>query len=256
MNADLQAIISEAYRLFAPYTIGSTLDVCKACCITDAEERELVSTPLRTISSNLFFRAYYESARRHTPRELWEMKHFLPRILELVSEYDFPTYAVEITLLRLDLDQPAAWAKPELNPELELLTAFALAYFRQSLPQHPLPSGDSLESILVMFGTAHFDLAPLLSAWAASDTLASLLHLNNLLHYWIEPTPDGSAQFINPFATSEINHLVINWLRNNIVHSTFRQRLEHSLLKGPPLSEKDAEKLSQAYEALLCIKPA
>ncbi|RZJ92837.1 MAG: hypothetical protein EOO60_06840 [Hymenobacter sp.] len=255
MNADLQAIISEAYTLFSPYTIGNTLDVCKACCITDAEERELVSTPLHTVSSDLFFRAYYESARRYTPRELWEMKHFLPRILELVSEYDFPTYAVEITLLRLNLDQPAAWAKPELKPELDLLMAFAFAYFQQSLAQYPLPSGDSLESILVMFGIAHFDLAPLLSAWAASDTPTSLLHLKDLLCYWVELAPDGSAQFTNPFATPKVNYMIINWLQTFTVHSAFRQRLEYTLLEGPPLSKKDAEELSLAYEILLSIKP-
>ncbi|WP_460583862.1 hypothetical protein [Hymenobacter arcticus] len=251
----MQAIISEAYTLFLPYTIGSTLAVCKVCCITDAEEQELVAMPLRTISSDLFSRAYYGSAHAHTPRELWEMKHFLPRILELVSDYDFPTFAVEITLTPLYLDQSAAWTGSELKPELELLAAFALAYFQQSLAQHPLPSGDSLESILVMFGIAHFDIAPLLRVWVASGTTESLLHLKDLLFYWVEPEPGGSAQFTNPFATPAVSKLVGSWLQEISVHRTFSQGLESLLLEGPPLRESDAQELSQAYEVLLHIRP-
>ncbi|MDJ0365636.1 hypothetical protein QMK33_10775 [Hymenobacter sp. H14-R3] len=158
--------------------------------------------------------------------------------------------------MRLDLDQPAAWAGPKLKPELELLAAFALAYFRQSLMQYPLPGGDSLESVLVMFGIAHFDLAPLLNAWATSDNPASLLHLKDLLIYWVEPEPDGSAQFTSPFATPVVSKLVASWLQNITVHSTFIQRLESWLLQGPQLSEKDAEDLSEAYEILLNIRPA
>ena len=242
----MQSIISETYTLFAPYTIGKTLDVCKACCITDAEEQELVSTPLRSISSDLFFRAYYESARRYTARELGEMKHFLPRVLELVSDYDFPTYAVELTLTRLDLDRPAAWTAPELA----LLQAFALAYFRQSLEQYPLPSGDSLESILVMFGIAHFDLGPLLSAWVASDCLPSLLHLQNMLLWWVELKHGGSARLANSFATPAVSEEIISWLQDTNVNQVFSQRLASWLVEGPMLSETQASELSLAYEVL------
>lgn len=251
MNNVLHAIIEEAYVLFSPYTIGKTLDVCKTCCITDAEEQELVSTPLRSISSDLFFRAYYESARRYSARELWEMKHFLPRVLELVSDYDFPTYAVELTLLRLDLDKPTAWT----SPELELLAAFATAYFWQSLAQYPLPSGDSLDSILVMFGIAHFDLAPLLSTWTNSDYLTSLLHLRIMLLYWVEPGGSTSAQFTNPFATPPVGEAIIAWLQDASVNRTFCHRLEKWLVEGPLPSETDASELSLAYETLRRIRP-
>ncbi|RZK28481.1 MAG: hypothetical protein EOO63_11170 [Hymenobacter sp.] len=252
MTSALQNIVKEAYALFAPYTIGKTLDVCKACCITDAEEQELVSTPLRSISSDLFFRAYYESARRYSARELREMKHFLPRVLELVSDYDFPTYAVELTFLRLDLDKPTAWT----GPELELLAAFATAYFWQSLAQYPLLGGDSLDSILVMFGIAHFDLAPLLSAWAASDCLPSLLHLKSMLLYWVEPGPNASAQFTNPFATPPVGEAIIIWLQDANVNRAFSQRLESWLVEGSLPSEADASELSLAYEILRRIRLA
>ena len=47
----LHKIIDAAYELFAPYTVGPALDVCKVCCVSDAEEQELLRTPLRAVSA-------------------------------------------------------------------------------------------------------------------------------------------------------------------------------------------------------------
>ena len=43
----LEEIIEYSYKLFEKYTIGSTLDVCKRCCVSDADEAILINTPLR-----------------------------------------------------------------------------------------------------------------------------------------------------------------------------------------------------------------
>lgn len=50
--------------------------------------------------------------------------------------------------------------------------------------------------------------------------------------------------------------LVTNWLQTSGVYRAFSQRLEYLLPEGPPLSEKDAEELREAYEILQRLKPA
>lgn len=35
----LHDLIEAAYVLFAPYTLGATLSVCKVCCVNDAQEQ-------------------------------------------------------------------------------------------------------------------------------------------------------------------------------------------------------------------------
>lgn len=103
---DLETLMEEAYSLFAPYTIGSTLCVCKACCVTDAEEQALVAAPLRQVSCELLQYGYFDSVCYHSDREHWELKHFLPRVLELVSQFEFPRFTPEVLFDRLDFDQP------------------------------------------------------------------------------------------------------------------------------------------------------
>ncbi len=226
MNPALQTIVRDAYSLFASYTIGRTLDVCKLCCVTDAEEKELVETPLPAISADLFARAYYASARGHSESELWEMKHFLPRVLELVGNYEFPTHSAEITFQRLDLHQPAWWSAPER----ELLAAFALAYFRQSLVCYPLPMGEELSNLLVMFGIAHFDLEPLLQAWSSRPGLPALLHLKDLLLREIKFTAPTGLRVGNPFATRPVSDAICSWLRRDSTRATFTDAIERVLL--------------------------
>ncbi|MBK7885548.1 MAG: hypothetical protein IPJ81_18430 [Chitinophagaceae bacterium] len=44
-------IVQKSYELFEKYTIGKTLEVCKVCCVTDKQEKELANTPLMAIPS-------------------------------------------------------------------------------------------------------------------------------------------------------------------------------------------------------------
>ena len=111
----LNEIVEKSYKLFESYTIGQTLDVCKRCCVSDADEALLVNTPLREVSSLVLRSGYFESARAYTDRELWEMKHFLPKVLELVSEFDFPCASTEEVFMRLELHKPERWTSEELQ---------------------------------------------------------------------------------------------------------------------------------------------
>jgi len=122
---ELNELIEKASKIFESYKIGKTLAVCKACCVTDDEEAELVNSPLRTTTSNILWRAYYESARNFSDRELLEMKHFLPRVLELVNNFDVPCHSPEIVFTRLGLHKPEQWKKRR-NSIIDRIFSFVL----------------------------------------------------------------------------------------------------------------------------------
>jgi hypothetical protein len=242
----LSELIDAAYELFAPYTVGPTLQVCKACCVTDAEEQELLRTPLRTVSGEVLNAGYFYSAYSYSEREHWEMKHFLPRLLELATQFDFPMHSTEINLARLELHRSAAWPAPERA----LLQTFAAVFFAQCLGQYPLPGGASLTEMLIMFGLGHFDLTPLLSAWAAARSQSSALHTKDFLLHELHFDHKGHHRLQNPFSEPHINAAVAAWLSEAPVPAQLAQQLEHHILHDSTLNDATLSELSLAYEVL------
>ena len=242
---ELDKLLKQGYELFAPYAIGSTLRVCKACCVTEAEEKELVSTPLRQVSRSLLQNAYYESARDYSDQELREMKHFLPRVLELVSDFEFPAHSTEITFTRLDLDQPARWTAPEVA----FLNAFARAFFQKCLRQYPLPDGSDLAEMLVMFGLAHFELGPLLQTWEDTATPASARHLTSLLCYGVQNLGAALPGLTDPFSEPHVDEVVAAWLHDERVRRKLADQLAN-LMRAEPLDELATTEVSVARELL------
>jgi hypothetical protein len=222
----LYDLIEAAYVLFAPYTLGATLSVCKACCVSDAQEQALLRTPLREVSWQVLSDGFFVSAQAHCDQERWEMKHFLPRVLELTTRFEFPVHSVEITFSRLELDQPAHWPAAER----QLLAAFARTYFEACLARYPLPDGHQLTDIFLMFGRAHFELTPLLHSWAMANSSTSLAHLADLLLYELDDTPPKAVKLRNPFSTPHVDQQLRAWLSDPDVRATLRAQMEQVLV--------------------------
>ncbi|GAA4044959.1 hypothetical protein GCM10022409_33790 [Hymenobacter glaciei] len=242
----LQEIISAAYEMFAPYTVGPTLDVCKACCVSDAEEQELLRTPLRTISAATLDAGYFSSAHSGSRREHLELKHFLPRLLELVAQFEFPVHSTEITFSRLELHRSTEWPASERA----LLQNFAEAFFAECLGQYPLPNSTSLTELLIMFGLGRFDVAALLAAWASARSQSSALHISDFLLHDVRFRQAGQHRLQNPFSEPHINAAVAAWLSESFVLQQLAQQLEHHILCDAALDDKSLTELSHAYEVL------
>jgi hypothetical protein len=241
----LRSIIEAAYELFAPYTLGTSLAVCKVCCVTDKDEQLLLTTPLRETSRDMLNNGYFCSAHGNSKQENWEMKHFLPRVLELVSEFEIPCHSTEITFLRLDLDYPDYWEPAER----ELLDAYALTFFENCLRRYPLPDGNTLTDLVVMFGLAHFNLSPLLQAWVSAGTETSVVHFVDLLAYELRIMSNGDVKLDNAFSDASVNSQVAFWLSDPAVRATWTERLEAALL-NEQLPDEQATQISLAYEVL------
>jgi hypothetical protein len=246
----LPAIIEDAYTLFASYAVGSSLAVCKVCCVTDADEQELLRTPLRQVSAAVLEAGYFTSARAGTAQERHELKHFLPRLLELVTAFEFPVHSDELAFRCLDLGCTSEWPLPERI----LLQEFALAFFEQCLNQYPLRTGVSLVELLIMFDLGQFELSALLAAWAAASSQSSALHLKDLLLHEIRFKHTSQLALENPFAEKRLAAEMENWLRQPEIQQQLLKQLEHYIMQDSTLDDARMSELSWAYEVLRAIQ--
>lgn len=241
----LEEIVEKSYKLFENYTIGQTLDVCKQCCVSDADEARLVNTPLREISSSVLRSGYFESARGYTDRELWEMKHFLPRVLELVRNFDFPCASTEEVFMRLDLHKPERWT----SEELQLLQNFSVEFFKKCLSYYPYsPEGDDISAYLTMFGVAHFPLKPILEAWTNAENIESTLQFKDFIIN--EFNYQTSSYFETQNEEESINKIISNWLNDADVKSKFLIKIDKIMAENKNLDSETVEELSLVKELL------
>ncbi|MFN4151219.1 MAG: hypothetical protein ACK4IX_09770 [Candidatus Sericytochromatia bacterium] len=236
---NIEEILENAYQLFDKYKIGDKLQLCIPCCVSIDEEKQLVNTPLRKISRDLLNSAYYESARCYSDRELWEMKHFLPRVLELVCEFEFPCHSTELTFTRLDLDKTEKWDLLEID----FLREFSIEYFKKCLNIYPIPNGERITNILIMFGIGGFDLKPILNEWIYSRSNQSLKHFKDLFMYDFSFQLHKPKRLINAFSTHEIDNIIFEWISSESVKKIFSTKIENIIINDS--NDFDSETISQ-----------
>lgn len=243
MNAELTEIIEKSYLIFSQYKLGNTLEVCPHC-VTEEEIKPLLKTPLREISGEMLY-VYYSSAQNGSARELYEMKYFLPRVLELMCEFVFPYHSTEISLSRFDLE------KDDFDlEEKEILYQFAETYFAYCLETYPLPNFEEIGSIIVMFGLAGFKLHRILEKWIEKFEKNYLLHLNDFLVNQVSYATRQTFRLSTAFSTQEINAEVFAWLEENKTKHTFAKNIEIAVAENV-LEGLDEAQLSLLYEALI-----
>jgi len=217
----LEALVEEAYTLFSKYKLRKRLDIC-SCCVFDQEVKTLQHTPLALLSKELLQRAYYHSYYSDTEEELKEMKHFLPRILQVILEFEFPYPSEEIIFRHVNLLETQRWE----NEEIALLQQFARLYFRKVLHSCKMEA----DTALIMFGLAGFDLKPLLDEWKHSEGERPLLHLYNLLNYGVQHTEGKFSKLTNYFSTQAVDSVVMECLNDKMTRKIFSMKIEKMLL--------------------------
>lgn len=214
LTPELEAVVEEAYALFAPYTIGSALYVCHCnVCMAQETMRELVSTPLREVPSRLLAE-YTNSAHDWNDGQVArEMRHFLPRYFDLLARNDPPdNLGVDICLRRLGA---AHWRTKWPHPEVDLIDRFFDAMVRGAMERldvipwerEPEPKAD-MTDILTLAVTAGADLTRTLRVWDAGPLVGAAVHfaiLRQRLSYskggrdilrsaYLEDHPDQAAE--------------------------------------------------------------
>ncbi len=183
MTPELQAIIAEAYEVFAGYRLEGPLTVCHCdCCMTEDTERALLTTPLEEIPAELL--AEYTNSAHGWDDDVIarEMRHFLPRYFELIALNDAPDHlGLDICLRRLEY---AHWRAKWPAAEVDLLDRFFDALLVACLPRLELahwPVGwrlsFDLADVLTLVVRADGDIARVLAAWDTAADPPAAIHM-------------------------------------------------------------------------------
>lgn len=109
MTDELKIAIENLYSTFSTYNFNSTIDGCP-CCVSDSDKEKIHSKQLRELTE--------EDLSRYTAKAMttWgdedDFKHYLPRILELLSTTDF-VVSTFIVLGKLEYGQWKSWNENE-----------------------------------------------------------------------------------------------------------------------------------------------
>lgn len=238
----LQAIVTKAYQLLSGYQAIEPLDICTHCCLEPAEAQRLARLPVSEIPKDLL-RLYTNGAQSgSTPPP--EIKHFLPRYLELIAQFDAPSHSLEIVLKRLCALSPNDWQPAER----QLLADFADAFWAQCLAIHPLPAGERIDAILIMFHLGGFELQPLLVQWLQFGTDAALLHYRDLALLGFQHHSSNPA-LQNSFADALVSQQLYGWAFGPSARAHFSTAIEGAIVENR-LCEEDLCDLSWLYNWL------
>lgn len=236
----LEKIIKRSYELFSNYEVNSPLDICTHCCMPKENERLLAALPIKDIPIELLTEYNDGAATEKTP--INEVKHFLPRYLALIGKFEFPSHSAELSLKRLNPFNKKEWN----DEELILLKKFAAAFFKKCLSVYPLPNRDSIDSIIIMFGKAEFELTELLAVWETETTLESVLHFRDLYLFGF----NNKNKLSNAFGENKISLIVRNWIDDKIVKQKISATIEKLIMEDNKIPEKDSNSVELLYEMM------
>jgi hypothetical protein len=176
----LQATIEELYTTFANYPLRHPVEGC-SCCVSRADQERIASKPLHQLDGSDLERFAWKALSTWGDEN--DLKHFLPRLLELLSDgqqrRDLPDPFIIFGKLRYGHYE--RW--PE--QEQEAIINYLLALWRWILAGHSgqnggdLPAGECLTALLDGID----DFAPFLNAWREMRTSSSLRQLAELVRY-------------------------------------------------------------------------
>lgn len=170
MTPELESAIANAKRVFSGYALNGRIIVCNCnSCVAPEIERELIRTPLHTLSSALLAE-YTNSAHSWDERVAEDLRYFLPRYFELIALDDVPCQLdLEVCLTRL---ANAAWHDEWPAAEAKAIDDFFVAMLRSRLGNADLPtgyqlfqSGEDAEAVLCLAANAGGDMQQLLKIW-------------------------------------------------------------------------------------------
>lgn len=176
IHDELEAAINNLYVVFAAYPLrphieGNTYD------ITPEDHERIRSKPLRELSSKDI--SLFASHAIHLWGEVDDLKHFLPRIFELVAtDPDQWTYSAATAFGALHLANWTYWPVTEQDA----IHAFFIELWRHVLLQMPSEYwADPRSGYLCAIGNAVDDLSPYLAMLEHNPSTTSLLRIAQMV---------------------------------------------------------------------------
>lgn len=233
-SEEMADLIDEAYLLF-DHPVKGRLSVCSPCCVSEERMQELIKTPVKTLSLSAIY-DYLDAV--HYDEEGYEIKHFLPRILELLAMGKDISHSTELHLQRCHFQKPC-WSEKELD----FMQRFSAKFIENILKINP-QRFDRAMGYILMFDLAGLKTAHLLRVWEENLTTPTALeHLAWVLYYDLK-----NGAYSNVFSVNtEFNQQINDWLHGEHLRQIATAAIEIEILENETLSDDFQYLLSQFF---------
>ena len=171
-SAALADAVERLYFVFRRYGLRAHLDGCP-CCVTDEDGRRIRSRSLRALSAEDLER--YASKALTTWGDTDDFRHFLPRLLELVTGSPYDDITNEILLSKLAYARWWDWPQEEQDA-IELVL-----WLRWNIGLTLDPSEFDADAWLCGIALAGADSSRYITAWRATTAPPAFAHLATFL---------------------------------------------------------------------------
>ena len=243
LSKEMKTLLEEAYSLFS-YNLEGKLSVCTCpVCITEESVKLLINTPVREISRELI----YEYLEAINYDEIgYEIKHFLPRILELCANYEYIRLDTSLNLDKCHFERKI-WNEEEL----EFMKKFSIQFIIDVLnTDYNVKIIENISNYILMFDLAGMKTEHLLNLdiWTEkSNKINALNHLEELMSYYTE----NYTYFKNSFSeNSEFNNQINEWIGSRKLAETFLPIIEEYYFSNPNMDYEKQWRMEQLYNVL------
>lgn len=211
--------------------------------MTAAEAADIRAHRVKEIPLDLL-RAYQDAAKPEQ-LNLNELKYFAPRYLELIANFQYPSFEPLLSLDRFGHFKTDVWSPKESA----LLDDYALAFCDMYLDQPAQAIKVSPMDILLMFHKGNFKLPPLLAIMEEVFMTRGLSHINRLLDN-VKLSHLGELEVNDAFSDEQFDHAVGTWLNTDRIKGMFRLRIETAIMapESHDLTDVELQGLSWKYE--------
>lgn len=236
----MELIINQAYIVFNYPKPISITNVCTECCMPKEQARLLLTTTLNEIPLELL--QEYNDGAQAMNFDRAEFNYFLPRYLELISQFKFTSAIdVSLSLKNLKFDCKEFWTNEK---EVKCMHDFSIAFFEKCLKTKTFLDNTQLIEILNMFYVSGFDVNLLLSIWLTDLNNYAVVQLEQLI---TDTFNYRGKMHTNGFVNSELNSILEDWIKSNkqIILAAIEKHIMSSFLK-----EEQLQKLSYLYDTI------
>lgn len=200
-QTQLDDAIERVYQAFARYPRPQRVEGCP-CCVTSAHEERLRSHPLRKLPAESLTRYAFKALS--TWGGVDDLRHYLPRILELVVTQQMNGINPQTVFGKLELGGWTEWPAPQRDAIDALLSAWwtgAVLRADESVVEvlaSVLRTGRPLDELLAI---ARVHAQSDAGARASLLAIAVALGRNRTLDAWVTPeTSDAAAEWLGAHA--------------------------------------------------------
>lgn len=196
----LEEAIHQLYRTFAIYPFSSKMEGCP-CCVSNEDKAKIHTKQLKALSGEDLGRYTFKAMT--TWGEVNDFKHYLPRIMELLTRNDMPVDTFVI-LGKL------SYAKWETWPEREqdVVRCFLLAWWENAIKHAENSDIDLLIEIQLLVKDIH----QVLSLWKINFEDKSLFNFIEFVYYNYYDLVNNRKGF-KAFSAEESNQIQ-NWIKS------------------------------------------